>query len=806
MFTYRCPGCGKHHSVDKPFEQAFEAKCLRCGVQIAVTAELVHQTGAARSVVQSAPSRQEAIVQAPVGSTNTETLALLAAEENEEETGAESSEEEHKKGKRSAAAQRVSAKKKPVRAEKKRRPESIEEEDDVEAVEEEMERTPPKLPFSPARPSADNIGTRRPRRQFVIAAAVVVLVVGGACAYLFLGGKKPTSKPVASKSPTTKQPTKPTPKPPAKKKPEEPPPPKPLTTRDLAISAPRLSHELTVQGDLANAKYAGKILDVSGLFGKIEKKDGVMPPPRPHLVFATQGTPISCDLQSSLTQSNTWYGLKPNQPITVRGKYDKNGFLRECTLLEFSSTADNNYKDKPLQVSGHVAEVIPATNLLPFPRIRLEGETDSLLEIHCLFRRTDAGEVQKIQLGSAVVVEGLCAGREKTEGNSHIRLDNCRLVYDSAPTEKMPRLDAARLLREYEEEIRPLFLPPPGQEQQIEGLWTVRQLSKEPLKDEKKFDTKYRYRILHVVGKPQSARDGTLMLESGDTDLGFRVECRFSKSDFQAVSGGKLPEYRVRGLCTAMSDPRTIRLDNCRIDAPLRKGPILTADYLPHRPGRSFAIDVAALGVKIERREGILARRERHVQGDNGISDILVTHQGELVGKSLFDEGIQDKWVQNKKARIKTPSSAGRYMRRLHAGFIEIGTPYLDANGKINYTWMPVLKLGAEAGTKWKWEPPTGTHEFVLEKFDEFRGQPCAYVRELVTLASNVLYPIEILHVYANGYGEVERREWRHLDQFGRKVLTSESRWVDNVLPPLDSQGKPVLTTPSDEKKKPSPK
>jgi hypothetical protein len=820
MFTYRCPGCGKHHAVDKPFEQAFESKCLRCGALIAVTAELIHQSQTASQPPLTLPSppeggegrvrggREEAIVKAPPDqsavlpdrSTDTATLAPPASDEVEEEPFAEPRDNGKKNGKHTRDEDAIT-KKKAARAAAKRRQEEEEEE-------EEPRQAPRKPWVPPAKPPAKDGKTPRPRWQLIAAVAAVVLIVCGASGYLIFGGKKKPVPPKAAAKTPPKPPSKPK-KPKDVSKPKEPEPPKPLTTRDLAISATRLSVELASKGDLANARYAGKVLDVSGLFAKIETKTGLRPPARQHLVFATQGALISCDLQGSPTNLNTWTRLTPDQPITVRGKYEKDGYLSQCTLQEFASTADNNYKGKPLQVSGRVAEVIPASGRQPFPSIRLEGETDSVLEVRCFFRRNEAEEVRKIQPGSALIVEGLCGGRQTEEGVSYVRLDNCRLVYESAPLERMPRLDTAKLLREYEEDMRPLFLPPPGQEERIEGVWTIRQLAKEPLTDAKTFDNKYRYRILHVIGKPQQlGRGDFLMLESGDTDLAFRVECRFAKSEFAVIKANPpQAEYRLRGLCTKMIDPRTLRLDNCQLDVPPRKGPVLTADYFPHHPGRTFAVDVAAFGVRVDRKRTDVARREVHVQGREGITEILVTHSGELGGKSLFDAEVQEKWVQNKKAKVKTPASVGRYAQRLKAGFVDVGTPYLNANGKIDYAWAPILKLQVEAGAKWQWDPPTGQHEYVLEKFGDFHGQPCAYVRETIVLASDVLHPLEILHVYAKGLGEVERREWQLLDRVRKdnKKLLSEMKWVDNPPSARDAGGKPALSTSGDKKTPPPP-
>jgi len=85
----------------------------------------------------------------------------------------------------------------------------------------------------------------------------------------------------------------------------------------------------------------------------------------------------------------------------------------------------------------------------------------------------------------------------------------------------------------------------------------------------------------------------------------------------------------------------------------------------------------------------------------------------------------------------------------------------------------------------------------VLEKFDDYHGLPCAVVQETFTMGSDVLHPIEILHVYAKGLGEVQRREWRRLDQRGGKKQLSETRWVHSSQLERGSGSKPADGKPS---------
>jgi hypothetical protein len=807
MFTYRCPSCGKHHAVDKEFEQQFEAKCLRCGAAISVTPKLVHPSPSASGSSRSLPLREESITKSPGDS------AIRAASQSNSVAEAESDEpaldapslpddEPRKNGRAKSKApskdkDEKSGKKKPdTRVDKP--PEKKDEKPAVYIAPEPQRWKPPAQSTPPAKGP-------RPRWQIIAGAVTVGLVLFVTIGYLVFGGKKPVP-PRRAKTPT-KAASKPTVAPPKIEKKAEP----PIKTPDMpqiVVSAPRLSAELAADADLANIKYGGKFLEISGLFATIEQKDGLRPPAHAHAVFAVSGVPISCDLQDSSPLAPAWQRLKPNQPFTMRGRYEKNGYLRGCFLMpEYTSTADSRYKGRLIEVSGRVRKANASGDSETFPSVIFEGETNSVMEIHCLFRTTDAAEVRQIQPGSQLTIQGKCSGRETGGRDGRVRLDNCQLVYTSAPPQGTPRLDAPRLLREYEEDVHPDYLPPPGEEQQFDTVWTIRQLVKEHTANPKAFLKKCGNRILRVRGKPQNrgkpqqggtASESVVVLTSGDTDLPFQVECHFAAEVWEDVRQRHEPEYRIRGLFTGKIAGDKLRLDNCRFETARVTREVLTANYLPHTPGRSFMIDVAAFGTLFNGKLRDVVQREVHVQGKDELTAIMVTHIGSLTGKSLFENEVQQQWVQQNKVRIRTPETTGIYFRRLHAGFVELGTPHPGQDGKTAIAWVPKLKLNTLAGEKWKWQPPEGPHEYVVEKFDEFRGQRSVVIREIFTPARDVLHPIETLHVYVKGLGEVELRQWRQLDLRGGKKLLSEMKWVDNAksAPNGKPGDKPAVKTP----------
>jgi hypothetical protein len=801
MYTYRCPGCGKYHAAEGTFERTYPTTCLRCGVAIAVTAELVHQAAsAARPRPTPAAPAEDAITRTPtkeaVGVAGKRARAADLVEEQADlapDADTEEAADAHdKEGKRRAEPARAkAAKKKPAR----RLPRRGEEDEEAE-VQADDDVVPAKAAPRIAKAAAPDARKKKSKRAVIAGVVVAVLLVGGGAGFFLMGDKKEPEKKVASKAPskTVQKATTPakkveTPQPPQKTDgPPQPPQPRPKEppTPDFILSAPRLSAELAASAIDTNTKYAGKAIQVSGLFEKIEKKDGLLPPPRPFAVFATRGKPISCDVQGSLSDPQRWSSLKANMPCTVLGIYERDGYLRDCWLLpKFISSADARYKRKPMEVEGYVQDIEAPTQQQEFPAIRLEGGTRGAGTILCLFRKNDADEIKKVAPRGHVTIQGICGGYQGYDEGGEVRLDNCQLVYTSTPAAGTPRLGAVQLLRTYAEDQNAYFLPPPGEEPRVEKAWTIRELAHEYAADPEAFDRKYLYHLFTVAGKTQKymTKECQVVLESGDTDLTFWVDCYFSRGVLESV--GKRSEYRIHGLYTGVKDKRRLRLDDCQADAPRRRGPVLTADFLPHTPGKPITYDVASFGVPVGSKIQDAVQRELHVQGKDGVTEVLVTHAGILSGKSLFDEGDPNRWLtQPKTIKNKAPVTSGVYLRRLSGGFVELGTPNRDDNGKTTVTWTPVLKLDARAGDHWEWTAPSGEHKYVLEQFGEHNGHTSATIRETITSADNINHPLEIAHVYAKDVGEVEQRQWMRLNSRGDKRLLGEKRMLDNKSSP----------------------
>jgi hypothetical protein len=325
------------------------------------------------------------------------------------------------------------------------------------------------------------------------------------------------------------------------------------------------------------------------------------------------------------------------------------------------------------------------------------------------------------------------------------------------------------------------YVPPPGEEQRIDNPLTVKQIAKEFANQGAAFAEKYRNRVIILTGKPQpGSNKQSLILESEDTDHSLRVECRFSIGSHQRLDQRSV--YRIRGRCAGMANPKTLRLDNCELDEPVRKGPKLTADFLPHTQGRTLTFDIAVFSGNNVKKKGENVQREIHLQGADGLTETTVSHIGTLTADSLFAAGEQEKWIAQNKTKKVMGTVAGVipvYYRRLSAGFVEVGLPTLGTDRKPSAIWTPALKIDAREGDTWTWSPPSGTHEFTLVKFEEYEGRPCALVQEKITLAVDFRHPVEILHTYVKGLGEMEERRWVHRNSQGEKVLLMEKKAVN---------------------------
>jgi hypothetical protein len=834
MFSYRCPACGKQHQIDSPFEQPFDAPCLRCREVIHVTQELVY--GAVVGVGAKGTKLSERIV--PAGApasqfgSGADTNGLTDSDGAEPEAadqgavnpnGPDSDEPQDKK------------QSKPKKRKLKKT--DVDEEGEVsEAV-------------------------RKGRRQWLIIAGIAVLVLGllgggGYLGYETFRKKQDSAsdtataktggqtKVVASaKSSTTsnkgasakdakdktgdkakekvaasaKQKAGPA----TKDKPAPPPTGKAaatgkgkadpaaakaaavakeviepiITPRDdkvIRISAVRLATELAQNPKLANETYKAAVLEVSGIFAGQELKATAQRPARPHMIFVTPGPPILADLLGSHTSSLQWAGVRRGEFFTIRGVYSEDGLIHHCDLQPPTPIADAKYKGKDIEVSGIVRTVErPTERINPFPRVTLEGETFSLLQVECYFRTTDTLRVLEFRPEMPVIIRGTCSGRfmGRSDERAFIRIDNCEFLTTSAAANSRIRVDAGQLLRDYEEDLRTVLIPPWGEESQLQQMIPITQLENELITDEKAFQRKYANKNFTIKGvaEPAMLARGQLLLTTGETNAVLKVECRLKPLVVKEL--GKGPVFSIHGLYLGKLDNKKLVLENCEpFDLMGRRDfRRLTADFLPHVPGQALTYDVHRITAPGGNNRVVRVLIE---QKENGLSEAVITHVGVLRSKSLFDASEREgKWAGSKEVKkVRLPDATRHH--RMGGGFVSTGMMEPDAKGKGRVIWLPSLMIGAKVGETWKSSEENITNEFTLVKFDKYQGQNSAVILQKASTAADPHHPVEVEHIYVEKVGEVERREVARISSKETRLLT-EIRIVGEVRPITDSMPAP---------------
>jgi hypothetical protein len=539
-------------------------------------------------------------------------------------------------------------------------------------------------------------------------------------------------------------------------------------------AAIRLALELAANADETKARYKGKPLEVSGLFDRIEKK-------QPYRgFFAVDGPVLGCDLDDSPREElRRWAQLRAREPITVRGTLGADALLHGCVLSPLSSPAEDRFKDKDIELMGTVGVVRKPLEVREFPVLQFELETNGLVEIECLFPKDAEAVLAKIKPGMRVTVAGKCSGRFRAKDDRlYIRVDNCSLVDTTAPPPNTPRLDVTSLLREYEEDLRTVLLPPPGTQPTLPPI-PLAKLANEWAQNNKTLPKAYANQIIAVSGK-LSVRDqnGALILESGQTDQPLKVRCLFSRKNFQLLDEG--PNFTIRGLCSGMMDNTTLRLDNCEPNEIKKRkdDQRLNADYFPFVAGSSLSYDVAT-----QPAEGKGPARLDRVTATMSTDHLIIrvtTHRGTLAaGKSIFDADHTNSWLTEKGTKKLTKSSPPlRY--RLSAQFVEVG--HQARSGETELIWEPVLKLGAKPGESWKWTDQTIEHVFTFEKLSTLRGKPCAIIKEIARDSLGAGRYAEIRHVYVRGVGEAEQQYSVRMAS-GKMKLVAESKLIDEEEP-----------------------
>jgi hypothetical protein len=820
MFTYRCPRCGKQHGTAS-FEGPFQSTCLRCRESITVTQDVLRKderiAKEPRRLGQGTPTGQmmaladvpdislppdEAVM--PLGPRSA--LEALAADAQpggakeksraarpagapaplpqEAPAGEDEGDGEGTYGIKGGAAAprppvdveaRSKAQRQAARADKKQGgktgaapkppaapPEKPEVSDQPFQRKEEGKQAP------------QSLKTLLQNRKVQIGLGVVLLlVVIVVCAMVFRKktptttrkAPPPASKPQPKTTPSTAPKTPPTVKaPPVVVLPE-------AKDRNLIvkISAGRLAAELAANPEQTNRLYDKVLLEVSGKYDKMEQKQSLVPPARPHLLFKTAGARIYCDTLQSPTPKKMWDQVAEGE-LTVRGVYSNGVLYRSELVVPFSPAADGKYKGKEIDLLGVVESVQLPESPDGFPTIVFEKETspDRPLQAVCFFRRTEADRVKAVVPGETVMIRGKCAGRDM---DNHVRLDNCQIVDLKAPRPPAPLVEVLAFIRQYEEDMHEAPLPEPGKEERAELPVSVTGLARELAADKDVVHRKYRNKIITVIGKPLKRKDGVLVLQSEDTDKSLKVHCVFTPRAFKDLEANT--EYTIQGWCDGVLSKGTLWLHNCVSADPTgtRDDRRLTERFLPHKQGRSLTYDVSGFTPG-----GMLVTRQVHDEGLAGRTEIRTTHFGPLVGKSLFDPGEPEKWIASTRTR---KSKLGKMApppvithQRTRGEFVEVEEQVQGMNGRPVVGWKPLLKLNARAGDVWRWSLDKVNYEFTLLAFEEDHGRLAAVVVENVTQAT--VPPIETRYTLVRDLGLVRLvRELQPPGQ-GRRILEEQ--------------------------------
>jgi tRNA_anti-like len=574
----------------------------------------------------------------------------------------------------------------------------------------------------------------------------------------------------------------------------------------IRLSAARLSAELLLHKNETIRKYANRTLEVTGLFDRLEKEKPKETPkdktaakvedgrekarPRPEedaevskevaaprfATFAVDGAPLLCNLgkNPASPKLRDWIVLHAGQIITVKCVLRADLQLHKCEIVPAAPPADEHYLAKEVEVVGYVAKVTSGAPTQEYPVLEFEHETNGPVGIQCFFRKSEEAVLKKLSVGSQVTLSGFCNGRQSDRLSKYfVRMDNCRLIYTTGPVPPTPRVEVYEFLRQYGEDLRPDLLPQDKSKAVV--VVTAAQLENEAKSDLKALAKKYRNQFITVTGSVYRKGLPTLVLDSGTTVQGLKVHCYFTPHAFADVDDRK--EFMVRGLCSGVPNPATLRLDNCEIIDPngSKDRRNLAAEYFVRKPGDVLVYDV------VSQESGgppVLLRRAFTFLADNAITSIT-THMNRSLGmKNVRDERPPKGWTSLPKTRsVSVEGPVYRY--RLSGGFVELGVQLIDQAGHETLDWEPVLQLGAKAGASWNWTHKSDRHECTLLQFGESEGRPSAVIKEAITRFDRSVQYIEIRHVYVRDVGEVERQESVRLPS-GQMRLVSVMRLVDD--------------------------
>ena len=715
-------------------------------------------------------------------------------------------------------------------------------EDDIDALAAQQESRVTKLPADPPseRFPGDGIDTdmdypslpaeppaKKSRPKWLVpAAGGAVVLAAVAAAFFLLAGDPPPPPKKAPPPPAADDDDKPAPPPEAAA--TTPPPvvaapvvvpiaPEP----PVVMTADHLFAEYTAAKDDANGKYAGRILEVSGVClssrdgrvafvnnndagedvvtgvtafvpGLAKRPDGFAE------VVAAVAAPAAVAARPP-ADPDPALAPKPNRPVTVRGKYRIDADLGQCELVSTQAPADPKYLGRRLVVEGAIDATVEVPDNPTGPvAVYLEPPTTVCrTQLACYFRPTAAAQLRSLRRGQVVTVQGDCTGRDRRT----VRLDDCTLT--AAPPGVVP-VAAGRLMADYEADI---LADPPVDLAQKPLPVSVAALAAAFQADPAGARKQYGRRVLEVSGVVVARTVGsrTVGFET-PTTTDVRVSAAFGTAQFAKVPADATT-LTVRGVYFG-GPARQVRLDLAEVVA----GPepdaadVVTEDFLPAVPSSEwqvvrvnypelFAQPVAArpgkAAPKTPKVTAAQAVRLVYRVTEAGRVRSYPVQAGEFAGKSILaPDAPPVKWVG-------PPAAPGvrfdEFAYRVTPTAVEIGTagPPPAAGGAAPVAWQPVLRLGLKPGQTWTYESAAGvqTTAKVAALFADPAGRPACRVESESTDPKVKGVRNETTVVYVKGVGEVSRTSSMHYANGGSRLVYEQK--ID-TLEKAGAAGKPA--------------
>jgi hypothetical protein len=654
-------------------------------------------------------------------------------------------------------------------------------------------------------PSEANPPKSRKRQIAIIGGSVAAAIVV-TCILAFSGGEKPqlpTTPPTAESTP------EPPPPPPKKVEPPKKIVPPPIEVAPYPRSAENPARYASAQllaerasNPAFDEENRGRLFFLRGIYGRtangaiyltdsLDDKQGIACfPPRTSRKPSTDPPP-----------ETEW--LQVGQPVLVRGWYAGELKFTDCRVVESSLVADDEYRDKPIELVGIVGTANPVDpgNQDRFPSIVLEPHaTDCPVSVRCLFRISERGKLTTIKPGQVVTIRGRCGGRSFRM----VQVHDCSLVPNTdLPAPGVARVPAGRLFAAYEGDLlyytrpNPTVPPIPITAAQLAAAFTA---------DRQKANAAYQFKTVSITGvvidrhpgtitpgrvapgtvNPGTINPGTVVLETG-TSHKYKVQARFTPSRFAAVKDH--PSLTITGTCVGVVGKFVVVESGQAADSEAGNGAIrITPDYFPMQSGKEMVYDL--LTPTSTRTNPIARISVRFV--DNELVRVTPLRSGTFTKGTLFAEppGVA-RWTSTR------PKSASRLSEvRVNEDMVEIrDKPTPPAQPAL--WWDPILKLGARKGETWNTTMLDGrvvTYTVVRFGKDD-AGRNTVEIQRITKHPKDSANWEEATIIYARGIGEVSRVIVKQSTN-GKAYSLGEMKWVESetsVAP--DPKKEPELKT-----------